>query len=68
MIPGLPDYRQLAPAVAARFERIRQRPVILSVRDLQKKFGADGATHTAFDGVSLDIHRREFICVIGPSG
>ena len=64
----IPDYRQLAPAVAARFERIRQRPVILSIRDLEKKFGTDGATHTAFDHVSLDIHRREFICVIGPSG
>jgi NitT/TauT family transport system permease protein len=31
-----PDYRQLSPDVAARFERIRQRPVILSVRDLKK--------------------------------
>jgi len=65
---AIPDYRQLLPEVAARFERIRQRPVILSVRDLQKKFGTNGATHTAFDDVSLDIHRREFTCVIGPSG
>jgi NitT/TauT family transport system ATP-binding protein len=64
----IPDYRQLLPEVASRFERIRQRPVILSVRDLQKKFGTNGATYTAFDGVSLDIHRREFTCVIGPSG
>lgn len=64
----LPDYRQLAPEVAARFERIRQRPVILKVRDLEKKFGVNGDAQTVFDGVSLDIHRREFICVIGPSG
>ncbi|MHA3770845.1 ABC transporter ATP-binding protein [Verrucomicrobiota bacterium sgz303538] len=64
----LPDYRQLAPEVAARFERIRQRPVILKVRDLEKKFGGNGDAHTVFDSVSLDIHRREFICVIGPSG
>ncbi len=64
----IPDYRQLSPEVAARFARIRQRPVILSVRDLQKTFGGNGSAHTAFDGVSLDIHRREFICVIGPSG
>src|SRR2546421_348006 len=28
----LPDYREQSPAVTARFERIRQRPVILSVR------------------------------------
>ncbi len=64
----IPDYRELAPAVAARFERIRQRQVILSVRGLEKKFGASGASQTAFADVSLDIHRREFICVIGPSG
>jgi NitT/TauT family transport system ATP-binding protein len=54
--------------VSARFERIRQRPVILSVRGLQKQFGVDGKEHTVFDNVTLDIHRREFICVIGPSG
>jgi NitT/TauT family transport system ATP-binding protein len=62
------DYRQLLPEVAARFARMRQRPVILSVRDLQKTFGTNGDAHTVFDHVSLDIHRREFICVIGASG
>ena len=65
---SLPDYRDLAPEVAERFARIRQRPVILSVQNLQKKFGTNGSTHTVFDGINLDIHRREFICVIGPSG
>lgn len=65
---AIPNYRVLAPEVAARFERIRQRPVILSVRDLEKKFGTNGSSHTAFSNVSLEIHRREFICVIGPSG
>ncbi len=64
----IPDYRSLSPDVAARFERIRQRPVILSVKGLQKKFGTNGSARTVFEGVSLDIHRREFICVIGPSG
>ena len=64
----LPDYREQAPAVAARFERIRTRPVILSIRDLKKCFGSNGDTHVVFDHVSLDIHRREFICVIGKSG
>ncbi|MDB6154640.1 MAG: transporter related [Chthoniobacteraceae bacterium] len=65
-LDSLPDYRKLAPEVEARFERIRQRPVILSVRDLGKSFGVE--MHTALDHVSLEIHRREFICVIGPSG
>src|SRR3954468_11811660 len=64
----LPDYREQSPAVAARFQRIRQRPVILSVRNLKKSFGSNGDTHVVFDKVSLNIHRREFICVVGPSG
>jgi len=64
----LPDYREQAPAVAARFQRIRQRPVILDVRSLKKAFGSNGDSHTVFDNVSLTIHRREFICVVGASG
>jgi NitT/TauT family transport system ATP-binding protein len=64
----IPDYREQAPAVAARFQRIRERPVILTVRNLQKAFGSGAARHVAFDNVSLNIHRREFICVVGPSG
>jgi len=64
----LPDYREQSPEVAARFERIRSRPVILRIRDLKKSFGANGSTHVVFDHVTLNIHRREFICVVGPSG
>jgi NitT/TauT family transport system ATP-binding protein len=64
----LPDYREQAPEVAARFAKIRQRPVVLSVKDLRKDFGSNGSAHTVFDKVSLDIHRREFVTIIGPSG
>lgn len=64
----LPDYREQSPAVAARFQRIRERPTILQVRDLKKSFGKNGDLHVVFDHVSLNIHRREFICVVGPSG
>ena len=64
----LPDYREQAPEVADRFARIRQRPVVLSVRSLRKAFGAPGEEHVVFDQVSLDIHRREFVSIIGPSG
>jgi NitT/TauT family transport system ATP-binding protein len=64
----LPDYREQSPDVAGRFQRIYARPVVLSVRDLKKTFGANGGTHVVFDHVSLDIHRREFVCVVGPSG
>jgi NitT/TauT family transport system ATP-binding protein len=64
----LPDYREQSPEVAARFQRIRSRPVILRIRDLKKSFGSNGSTHVVFDQVTLSIHRREFICVVGPSG
>ncbi|HET6409244.1 MAG TPA: ABC transporter ATP-binding protein [Chthoniobacteraceae bacterium] len=64
----LPDYREQAPEVSARFKRIRERPVVLSVKGLRKDFGSNGETHTVFDEVSLDIHRREFVTIIGPSG
>jgi NitT/TauT family transport system ATP-binding protein len=64
----LPDYREQAPEVAMRFERIRRRPLILSVHNLRKVFGSNGNIQVVFDHVSLEIHRREFICVVGPSG
>ena len=64
----LPDYRDQSPKVRERFERIRQRPVILDVRDLKKSYGTETGTHVVFDHVSLQIHRREFVCVVGASG
>lgn len=64
----IPDYRTQSPEVADRFSRIKQRPVIFSIRDLKKEFGKSDDRRTVFEGVSVDIHRREFICVIGPSG
>jgi NitT/TauT family transport system ATP-binding protein len=64
----LPDYRQLSPEVAARFARIRERPIVLSVRNLEKSFGTNGSRHVVFDKLTFDIHRREFVTIIGPSG
>jgi NitT/TauT family transport system ATP-binding protein len=66
--PAIADYRTQAPEVRARFERIRQRSVILSVRDLKKCHAGENGVHVVFDEVSLEIRRREFITVIGPSG
>jgi NitT/TauT family transport system ATP-binding protein len=69
MTPALEDYRALAPEVSARFERIRQRPITLEVRGLKRSFRIAGEEErVVFDGLDLDIHRREFITVIGPSG
>jgi NitT/TauT family transport system ATP-binding protein len=65
---NLPDYREQSPEVAARFQKIRQRPVVLSVRNLRKVFDTKNGSHVALQDASLDVHRREFICIIGPSG
>ena len=64
----LPNYDKQDPQVAARFRRIQERPVVLSVRKLKKAFGPASHQHVVFDDVSLDIHRREFVSIIGPSG
>jgi NitT/TauT family transport system ATP-binding protein len=65
----LPDYRQLSPEVAARFARIRQREVVMSIENLGKVFPtADGDETIALQDINLQLRRREFVCVIGPSG
>jgi NitT/TauT family transport system ATP-binding protein len=62
------DYTLQSPETAARFARIRQREVILSVQDLKKSFVSNGTERVVFDHLSFDVHRREFITIIGPSG
>lgn len=62
------DYTLQSPETAARFARIRQREVILSVQDLKKSFLTNGTERVVFDHLSFDVHRREFITIIGPSG
>jgi NitT/TauT family transport system ATP-binding protein len=64
----LPDYREQSPEVAARFERIRQRPVVMELKSLGKQFETSKGRTTALRDINLQIHRREFICVIGASG
>jgi NitT/TauT family transport system ATP-binding protein len=65
---GIPAYRDQSPEVAARFERLRQRPVALEVRGLTKRFETPRGVVTALDDVSFQVHKRELMCVIGPSG
>ena len=38
----LPSYREQSPEVAARFLRLKQRPVVLEVDKLGREFPADG--------------------------
>jgi NitT/TauT family transport system ATP-binding protein len=65
----LPDYCSQSPAVKVRFAQLKQRPVKLEVRALNKYFtNADGKEIHALRDISLQLHRREFLSIIGPSG
>jgi NitT/TauT family transport system ATP-binding protein len=61
-------YRAQSPAVAERFRRLRERPVVLEVEQLGRRFPGQNGAITALHDISLRIHRRELVCVIGPSG
>jgi NitT/TauT family transport system ATP-binding protein len=64
----LPSYLDQDPAVAARFGRIYQRPVVLKVAALGKSYATALRTVQALHDVNFQVHRREFVTVIGPSG
>jgi NitT/TauT family transport system ATP-binding protein len=66
--PALPDYRQQDPAVAERFRKLKERPVVLEIDHLGRQFQGSHGPVTALRDISLKIHRRELVCVIGPSG
>jgi NitT/TauT family transport system ATP-binding protein len=66
---SLPAYTEQLPEVADRFKRLKERPVILEVRDLVKDFPSPGKPTTrALDKINFRAHRREIVCVIGASG
>jgi len=64
----LPSYLDQPDAVRDRFERLKKRPVILEVKDLQKEFETPQGKVTALSDINFKTYRREFVCVIGPSG
>lgn len=41
---------------------------LLSVSDLVRKYRTGGGVVRALDGVSLEVHRGEFVALVGPSG
>ena len=47
---------------------IEGAPVKVHVENVVKKFNGRGGEMVALNGVTLDIHDNEFICVVGPSG
>jgi NitT/TauT family transport system ATP-binding protein len=69
LAPALPSYLDQNPDVRARFGRLKQRPVILSVEHLDKRFVTkDGGETVALSDINFVTHRREFLCVVGASG
>ncbi len=48
--------------------KIDERPVRVKIDNVIKKYNGRNGEMVALNGVSLDIHDNEFICVVGPSG
>ena len=64
----LPSYLHQSDAVKNRFTRLKEREVILEVRNLGKQFDSGQGKVTALRDINFKAHRRELVCVIGPSG
>lgn len=64
----LPSYLDQSPEVKARFDELKQREVILEVKNLGKIFDSAKGPVTALEDINFKVHRREFVTVIGPSG
>lgn len=63
-----PSYLEQSPDVRERFDRIKQREVILEVRNLYKRYPSPQGETEALRNINFTVHRREFVCVIGASG
>ncbi len=57
-----------AAATAAKPAAGAERPVIIRTRRLKKSYQMGAVITEALRGVSVEIYRGEFICVMGPSG
>ncbi|MGD8591288.1 MAG: ABC transporter ATP-binding protein [Gammaproteobacteria bacterium] len=64
----LPSYLEQSEPVKDRFTRLKQRPVTLEVKGLQKEFDSVQGRVTALNNINFKTHKREFVTVIGPSG
>jgi NitT/TauT family transport system ATP-binding protein len=63
-----PRYLDQSDAVKLRFDKLKQRDVILEVKGLDKVYKTTKGETVALKNVSFQTHKREFVCVIGPSG
>ena len=41
---------------------------ILQAKNIVKHFDHNSETMLALDGINLDVHEGDFICLVGPSG
>jgi NitT/TauT family transport system ATP-binding protein len=64
----LPSYLEQSGEVRARFDKLKEREVILTVSHLNKVFQSGGKSTLALHDINFTTHRREFLCVVGPSG
>jgi putative ABC transport system ATP-binding protein len=46
----------------------QERPIIIRSRDLKKAYQMGEVVTVALRGISVEIYRGEFLCVLGPSG
>lgn len=65
---GNKTYLEQSDVVRARFDKIRQRDVILEARQLGKRYISAQGEVEALRDINFMIHRREIVCVVGPSG
>jgi len=64
----LPSYKEQSQEVKQRFDKLKQRPVILKVQNVTKTFNGSNGPATALNNISFETYRREFTSIIGPSG
>ncbi len=64
----LPSYLEQSDVVKQRFDKLKQRDVILEVKGLDKIYKTTKGETVALKNVSFQTHKREFVCVIGASG
>src|SRR5678816_4513666 len=46
----------------------KEQDAVLAVRNVSKVFGTDAQRYLALDGIDLEVHSGELVCLLGPSG
>ena len=55
---GLPNYLQQEERVSARFKKLKEREVILEIKDLYKTSESPQDDVTALENINFKAHRR----------